>query len=155
MPTALKASQVDAIEDAFEAAGLVFTNGEEPEVKFQAARSSGVASARDLGRAYVAGENGRSALGQRRSAGGSLASDPAPLKNSGFRTTIPKVGSPPPGWNSGPTRPNANRPLEVIALYEAFGPRIGLVRARPSLLQEPSVRAGCMRHSTRRKRAPL
>ena len=28
--TALKASQVDAIEDAFEAAGLVFTNGEEP-----------------------------------------------------------------------------------------------------------------------------
>ena len=33
--TALKASQVDAIEDAFEAAGLVFTNGEEPEVKFR------------------------------------------------------------------------------------------------------------------------
>ena len=49
---------------------------------------------------------------------------------------------------------DANRPLEVIALYEAFGPRIGLVRARP-LLSGTCCSCGRMRHSTRRKRAPL
>ena len=34
--TALKASQIDAVEDAFESAGVEFTNGDAPGVKLRA-----------------------------------------------------------------------------------------------------------------------
>src|SRR5215204_949103 len=103
---------MQAIRAALESDGVEFTNGDEPGVKLSD-RVLRVASAHDVGRAYVAGENGASALGQGRGAGGSLAPDPASSRTRACGQQSRRPAHPRRAGTLA-DEADANGPLEVI-----------------------------------------